>query len=159
MKTDNSSNSKPEKIPTEYLKNNEFICHDDLNYYDKRNSKNYFSLPYNPKLVPFAKKLRKSGNLSEVLIWNCLKNKKFKHLDFDRQKIIGNYIVDFYCPNLQIVIEIDGSSHNEKEIYDEDRDVYLMSLGLRIIHIEDISVLNNLNLVIQFLDDHPFFAV
>ena len=90
-------------------------------------------------------------------MWNILKNKNFKQLDFDRQKIIGNYIVDFYCSNLQIAIEIDGNSHNEKEKYDEERDSYLMSLGLRVIHIEDISVLNDINQVLQFLNDHPYF--
>ena len=92
------------------------------------------------------------------LITKVVNHKNFKNLDFDRQKIIGNYIVDFYCPNLQIVIEIDGSSHIGKEKYDETRDIYLMSLGLKIIHIEDISVLNDLNQVIQHLYDHPFFA-
>ncbi|MGQ4006258.1 DUF559 domain-containing protein [Francisellaceae bacterium CB300] len=87
-------------------------------------------LPYNPKLKQRAKELRKAGNLSEVLLWNRLKRKQFLKLDFDRQKIIGNYIVDFYCPNLGVVIEIDGSSHDNKEGYDRIRDEYLKGLGL-----------------------------
>src|SRR5690606_11048916 len=62
----------------------------------KRASKNYFSLPYNPKLKERARELRKAGNLPEVLFWNEVKNRQFKGFDFDRQKIIGNYIVDFY---------------------------------------------------------------
>jgi very-short-patch-repair endonuclease len=61
-----------------------------------RNSKAYNSLPYNSDLRSRAKELRKSGNLSEVLLWQQIKNKKFKGYDFDRQKIIGNFIVDFY---------------------------------------------------------------
>ena len=157
MNTNDTSSSNTEKTTFEKVKSDEInVQKENINV--KRNSKNYFRLPFNPRLVPLAKKLRKSGILSEVLIWNCLKNKNFKNLDFDRQKIIGNYIVDFYCPNLQIVIEIDGSSHIGKEKYDETRDIYLMSLGLKIIHIEDISVLNDLNQVIQHLYDHPFFA-
>ena len=157
MNTDDTSNSNTEKTYFEKVKSDEInVQKENINV--KRNSKNYFRLPFNPRLVPLAKKLRKSGNLSEVLLWNCLKNKNFKNLDFDRQKIIGNYIVDFYCPNLQIVIEIDGSSHIGKEKYDEARDIYLMSLGLKIIHIEDVSVLKDLNQVIQYLYDHPFFA-
>jgi very-short-patch-repair endonuclease len=157
MNTYDTSSSNTEKTSFKKVKSDEInVQKENINV--KRNSKNYFRLPFNPRLVPLAKKLRKSGILSEVLIWNCLKNKNFKNLDFDRQKIIGNYIVDFYCPNLQIVIEIDGSSHIGKEKYDETRDIYLMSLGLKIIHIEDISVLNDLNQVIQHLYDHPFFS-
>ena len=56
-------------------------------------------LPFYPDLKERAKKLRKAGNLSEVLFWNQVKNKQFSGLDFDRQKIIGDYIVDFYYKN------------------------------------------------------------
>jgi very-short-patch-repair endonuclease len=153
MNTKRTSSSNTEKASEGYFENQKAECNSDI----RRNSKNYFSLPFNPKLTLLSKKLRKSGNLSEVLMWNVFKNKNFKHLDFDRQKIIGNYIVDFYCPNLQIVIEIDGNSHNDKQEYDETRDLYLNRLGLRVIHIEDIAVLNDLNQVITFLNDHPFF--
>lgn len=76
-----------------------------------RNRKAYDLLPYNPKLCDRAKELRKAGNLSEVLLWQQLHKQKFKQFgtlrvpyDFDRQKIIGNYIVDFYCGNCNVVI-------------------------------------------------------
>ena len=124
---------------------------------NKRNSKNYFSLPYNPELKDRAKALRKAGVLSEVLFWQQVHKHKFKGLDFDRQKIIGNYIVDFYCPNRNVVIEIDGSSHDDKQEYDAKRDAYLESLGLTIIHIEDINVKKKLNEVMDFLYHHPAF--
>jgi len=120
-----------------------------------RNTKNYMSLPYNPKLKERAKALRKAGNLSEVLFWNQVKNKHFKNFDFDRQKIIGNYIVDFYCANCNVVIEIDGSSHNGKEEYDAIRDKYLKNLGLEVIHIADSAVKKNMNAVMAMLRDHP----
>ncbi len=100
----------------------------------KRNTRNYLALPYNPKLKERAKALRKAGVLSEVLFWQQVHKKKFKGFDFDRQKIIGNYIVDFYCPNQNVVIEIDGSSHDNKQEYDAERDAYLKGLGLTIIH-------------------------
>jgi hypothetical protein len=54
-------------------------------------------IPYNPKLKPLAKKLREKMTLSEVLLWNELKSKKMHGFDFDRQRPIDNYIVDFYC--------------------------------------------------------------
>ena len=105
-------------------------------------------LPYNPRLKQRAKDLRKAGNLSEVLLWNRLKRKQLLNLDFDRYKVIGNYIVDFYCPTLSVVIEIDGSSHDNKIEYDKIRDDYLDGLGLNIIHILDKDIKNNLEGVI-----------
>ena len=89
--------------------------------------------------------------MSEVLLWQRLKNKQFHKLDFDRQKIIGNYIVDFYCPQRRAVIEIDGDSHNEKVEYDAERDKYMEALGLRIIRIYDLEVKVNLEGVLDYL--------
>lgn len=111
----------------------------------------WHELPFNPKLKQRAGELRKAGNLSEVLFWNQVKNKNFFNLDFDRQKIIGNYIVDFYCKDLGVVIEIDGGSHDEKQEYDKERDNYLESFGLKIFHIQDIEVKKNLDGVLGFL--------
>ena len=116
-----------------------------------RNTNNYFTLPYNPKLKQRAKELRKAGNLSEVLLWQKIKNKQLLNLDFDRQKIIGNYIVDFYSANINVVIEIDGSSHNDKQEYDAIRQNYLEGLGLKVICIQDKDVKVNLDGVILYL--------
>ncbi|MFI3300475.1 MAG: DUF559 domain-containing protein [Candidatus Gastranaerophilales bacterium] len=119
-----------------------------------RNTKKYLSLPYNPMLKERAKELRKAQNLSEVLLWKQLRNKNFRNLDFDRQKIIGNYIVDFYCAEHNVIIEIDGISHNEKYEYDKIRDEYFNKLGLVVIHILDTDVKKNLDGVLKFLDKH-----
>ncbi len=115
--------------------------------------KKYKTLPYNPKLKEKAKKLRKSGILSEVLLWKQLKAKQFKKLDFHRQKIIGNYIVDFFCPDLSLVIEIDGISHSFKNDYDETRDAYLKNLGLNVVHIDDKEIKYNLDGVLMYLEN------
>ena len=123
-----------------------------------RNYTNYYKLPYNPALTERAKELRKSGNLAEVLFWNKIKRKSFMGLDFDRQKIIGNYIVDFYCPEYNVVIEIDGSSHANKSEYDLARDRYLQGLGLIVIHLYDSAVLGNLNGVMESLMTTPPFG-
>jgi very-short-patch-repair endonuclease len=116
-----------------------------------RNSKNYFSLPYNPELLSKARKLRQSGNLSEVLLWNQLKNRQFRGFDFDRQKVIGNYIVYFFCTNRSVVLEIDGSSHDNKIEYDAERDAFLVGLGLTVMHIHAKDVLNKLDSVMEML--------
>ena len=109
-------------------------------------------LPANKNLKERARELRKNSTLSEVLLWNMLKNKQMFGLDFDRQKIIGNYIVDFYCSELKPVLEIDGNSHNNKYEYDLVRHNYLTNLGLHVIHIEDLDIKNKLNDVLYDLE-------
>lgn len=120
-----------------------------------RNTQNYMDLPFNPNLKERARELRKAGNLSEVLFWNQVKNKQFKGYDFDRQKIIGNYIVDFFCTNCNVVIEIDGSSHDNKQDYDAARDAFLEGLGLTVIHIPVADVMHNMVGVKNMLEKHP----
>jgi very-short-patch-repair endonuclease len=120
-----------------------------------RDTKKYMSLPYNPALKERARELRRAGNLAEVLLWNQLKRKQFLGLDFDRQKIIGNYIVDFYCAEKSVVIEVDGSSHDDKAEYDAVRDAFLMGLDLTVIHLRDSDVKGNLSGVMDFLRGHP----
>ncbi len=120
-----------------------------------RKTKTYKSLPYNPRLKGNAKALRKAGILHEALLWLELKNKKLNGLDFDRQKIIGHYIVDFYCAEKAVVIEVDGSSHNNKQRLDAERDQYLESLGLSVIRLLVKDVLQNMAGVVVFLKNHP----
>lgn len=93
------------------------------------------NLPYNPSLKDRAKALRKAGNFSEVVFWKEVRNKSFWNIDFDRQRIIGNYIVDFYVKALGLVVEIDGEIHNFQEDYDEKREMFLKNLGLKIFRI------------------------
>ena len=76
---------------------------------------------YNPKLKARARELRNNSTLAEVLLWNQLKARKMKSYQFMRQKPIGNYIVDFLCSKLKLVIEIDGESHVDKVEYDNKR--------------------------------------
>jgi len=111
-------------------------------------------LPQNTNLKDYSKDLRRAGNLSEVLLWQQIKNKQMQNYSFYRQKIVGNYIVDFYCPKLKLVIEIDGESHNEKSDYDEKREKYLESLGLKVIHFLDGDIKINLEAVMDFLNDY-----
>ncbi|MGL5194524.1 MAG: endonuclease domain-containing protein [Chroococcales cyanobacterium] len=123
-----------------------------------RHTQKYLSLPYNPALKDRAKALRRAGNLAEVLLWNQIKRKQFLGLDFDRQKIIGNYIVDFYCAEKTLVLEVDGSSHDDKAEYDDERDAFLMGLGLTVVHLRDGDVKKNLAGVMDFLRSHPVLA-
>ncbi len=109
------------------------------------------SLPQNPNLKQRAVELRKSGSLPEALLWKELKCKQINGLDFDRQKVIGNYIVDFFCPAINFVIEIDDKTHDFKEDYDIKRDEYLQGLGLKVMHIPASDVLKNPGNVAQWI--------
>ena len=120
-----------------------------------RNRKKYMSLPYNADLKNLARQKRRAGILAEVQLWQQVHKKAFKGYDFDRQKIIGNYIVDLFCLDCGVVIEIDGVSHEEKAEYDADRDDFLRNLGLVVIHIGAKDILSNLDAVMTMLNNHP----
>ena len=81
---------------------------------DIRIKDNYVhNLPENKDLLSYARENRRAGNMAEIAFWKQVHKKMFHGLDFDRQKVIGNYIVDFFVKRLALVIEIDGGSHNE----------------------------------------------
>jgi very-short-patch-repair endonuclease len=89
-------------------------------------------IPYDPTLKELARELRNNSTLGEVILWNKFKGKQFYGFDFHRQKPLLNYIVDFYCPDLNLVIEIDGKYHEQGEYYEKDvkRQTELEKLGL-----------------------------
>lgn len=109
-------------------------------------------LPYNPALVHRAKALRKAGNFPEVVFWRQVRNKTFWNIDFDRQRIIGSYIVDFYVKPLGLIVEIDGESHNTKEEYDEKREAFLISLGLKLFKTSNYKMLHDTDNVMKDLE-------
>lgn len=108
-------------------------------------------IPYNRKLVPLARKLRNNSTLSEILLWKKLRKRQMMGYDFDRQKPIGNYIVDFYCADLTLAIEVDGSSHDFK--YEEDiiRQEDLEKLGVTLVRFKDIEVKKEMDSVLNDL--------
>lgn len=110
------------------------------------------NVPYNPDLKERARLLRKKGNFSEVVFWKQVHKGIFWNIDFDRQRIIGNYIVDFYVKALGLIVEIDGSSHNEKDTYDNNRESYFSSLELVFFKMTDFRVLNDLDNVMMELE-------
>ncbi len=105
---------------------------------------------YNTKLTRLARTNRRAGNLSEALLWNELKKNTFG-VGFTKQKPIGNYIADFYCPEKNLVIEIDGWSHDNKVEYDARRDEYMKSLGIYVLRISDIDVKRDMANVLDWI--------
>ncbi len=87
---------------------------------------------------------------AEIFLWSKIKGKQLG-AQFYRQKSIGNYIVDFYCPRAFLVIEVDGRQHHEKEgaEKDEARDKYLEGLKLKVLRFTNTEVLKDINKVIE----------
>jgi len=100
------------------------------------------------------KRLRKSSTPQEVILWSRLRRNQLGY-KFRRQHSIGRYIVDFYCPEKKLIIEIDGSQHIEtQKEYDEQRDEYLKSLGFTVLRFWDNDVNNNLDGVLMKILEH-----
>ena len=106
-------------------------------------------IKYNPILKDKARKLRKNSTLSEVLLWNRIKRRQLRDYQFLRQKPVDNFIVDFFCKRLNLVIEIDGDSHIANEKSDVDRQKKIESLGISFLRFSDSEVKNNIDGVIQ----------
>ena len=108
-------------------------------------------IPYNPKLKEFAKKLRKTMTFSEVKVWNELKNGQLMGYDFDRQRPIGNYIVDFYCKDLLLALEIDGITHQDERVMYKDgiRQKELEILGVTFLRFEALLCVNKVEAVVK----------
>jgi very-short-patch-repair endonuclease len=100
-------------------------------------------IPYNPKLKEFARELRKNSTLSEVLLWQKIKNKALG-VQFHRQVPMLEYIVDFYCHELMLAIEIDGDSHLYKYEYDNKRQGELEKVGVVFLRFTDLDIKQNM---------------
>ena len=102
-------------------------------------------LNYDRNLKERAQILRKYATEAERKLWRHLSRKQLNQTHWYRQKPIGNFIVDFYCPASQLVIEVDGSQHFTKQkSYDAKRDVYLTGLELKVLRFSNRDVFTNI---------------
>ncbi|MFA5828548.1 MAG: endonuclease domain-containing protein [Candidatus Shapirobacteria bacterium] len=106
-----------------------------------------YHLKYRDSLTWAAKNNRKNETESEKLLWNKLLRKKNLGYKFTRQKPINRFIVDFYCSELSLAIEIDGDSHNLRKDRDSLRDKYLYTCGIKTLRISDKDVINDIGKV------------
>ena len=115
--------------------------------------KNRF-LPYNKNLKQFSRDLRNNSTLSEILLWMKIKNKQMRGYQFLRQKPLDRYIADFYCQRLNLVLEVDGYSHYDKEAQENDalRDSILREHGLNILRIDDSEVKRDMNNALRIIE-------
>ena len=118
-------------------------------------------IPYNPILKERARQLRQNMTPGEIALWKHLKGKQMCGYDFDRQRPIDEFIVDFYCKQLMLAIEIDGSSHDSEEAQqrDAERQARLESLGVRFLRFREEDVCREVEGVLEAIEDwvltHP----
>jgi len=108
-------------------------------------------LSYDKQLRILSQHLRKNMTDAEKTLWLKLRRKQLKEYPFYRQKIIGKFIVDFYCPKANLVIELDGGQHYSEtgKLKDKTRDDLLMGMGLRVLRFSDRDVFDNMNGVME----------
>lgn len=104
---------------------------------------------------PLRKKLRSSATTQEIILWSRLRKKQLGY-KFRRQSSIGKYIVDFYCPQKKLIIELDGWQHKEEkqERYDKERTKFIESLGFKILRFWNNDVNNNLEGAIFKIEEY-----
>ena len=107
---------------------------------------------YNPNLVPLAKNLRKNMTKEERHLWyDFLRGYPER---FSRQKVLGKYIVDFYCAKAKLIVELDGSQHYdpEEQAKDTQRTAFLQQYGLTVLRIPNNAVMQNFRGVCEYID-------
>ncbi|MDQ7035388.1 MAG: DUF559 domain-containing protein [Anaerolineae bacterium] len=100
------------------------------------------------KLKPFAREIRKDPTPAEAKLWQRLRKKQIHNFKFRRQHPVGNFITDFFCAAAKLVIEVDGSIHEQQQEYDAWRQAYIESLGLRVLRFSNGEVLQQIEAVL-----------
>jgi len=113
-------------------------------------------IPYNPSLKEFARQLRNASTKAEVVLWQKLKRRQMYGYDFDRQKPIDNYILDFFCHDLMLGIEVDGYSHEFLEVYNKDvvKETKMNEFGITVLRFSDYQVMKDTENVIRTIEQY-----
>ena len=111
-------------------------------------------IPYNPNLKELARQLRNNSTKAEIILWQKLKRKQMYGYDFHRQKPLDNYIIDFFCHELMLGIEVDGYSHQIIEVFNKDvkKEGVMNMLGIHILRFSDEQVLKDTDNVIRAIE-------
>ncbi|MBJ7443537.1 MAG: endonuclease domain-containing protein [Sphingobium sp.] len=104
-----------------------------------------------PVLTAHARTMRKTPTEPEQRLWLALRAERLGGLKFRRQKVIGPFIVDFAVRNPMLVVEVDGDSHAQQEIYDERRSVFLRECGYRVLRFTNQDVMTNMESVLMLI--------
>ena len=116
-------------------------------------------LPRNSNLKQYSQNLRSNMTNAERRLWSKIRLKQLNGYQFYRQRVIGNYIVDFYSPALKLIIEVDGSQHHSGDMVtaDEKREKYLHEYVFKVLRFNDYDVLTNINGVVESILENMKF--
>jgi len=104
----------------------------------------------------FARNLRKESTKEEKLVWDELRNRRFLNLKFRRQHVIEGFVIDFYCHELRLAIEIDGGVHDKQEEYDQIRQSLIEDEGIHFIRISNVEVNEDINTLLEMIKEVRF---
>ena len=111
---------------------------------------------YKKYLKVFAKELRNNSTKSEIKLWKYLKGKQMMGYDFHRQRPIDEYIADFFCHKLKLVIELDGFTHRFEEVTQRDvkKENKLSEFGITVLRFSDDQVINDIYNVLKVIENY-----
>ena len=111
---------------------------------------------YKKHLKVFAKELRNNSTKSEIKLWKYLKGKQMMGYDFHRQRPIDEYIADFFCHKLKLVIELDGFTHRFEEVTQRDvkKENKLSEFGITVLRFSDDQVINDIYNVLKVIENY-----
>ena len=101
----------------------------------------------------FARTLRKEQTKTEKMVWELIRNRKFKGFKFRRQHVVEGFILDFYCHELRLGIELDGLIHLRRKDYDELRQEIIESEGIKIIRLTNKEISDNKRSVLKKIEE------
>ena len=104
-----------------------------------------------PTSIELARKLRADTTPPERILWGIMRNRRLGGLKFRRQVAFDKYVVDSYCHEHRLVVELDGQSHDGKQCADAERTAYLESEGLRVVRVTNSELVTNLEGVSRFI--------
>ena len=102
-----------------------------------------------PEITRRAQYLRQSMTPAEATLWDSIRNKKLQGLRFRASHPVGRFILDFYCPAIKLVIELDGAHHASQQERDQERSAQLAAFGYHVLRFNNDDVLSNLSKVLE----------
>lgn len=103
------------------------------------------------KVKHLAREMRKEPTDAENILWQELRGHKLNRLKFRRQHSIGRFVVDFYCREKKLIIEVDGEIHDYQKEYDSIRQEFLEELGYAVLRFENAEIINNIEKVLEMI--------
>jgi very-short-patch-repair endonuclease len=107
---------------------------------------------FQPRDTPRARELRNAATPAERTLWRCLSSRKIGGWKFSRQMPVGPYFADFLCREAQLVVELDGYSHDMRQGYDKHRDHWLAENGFRVLRFTNSDVMTNIDGVVSEIE-------